>query len=542
MKIIIILLTILSISIIGCGGGGGSGGSTSSFDATGTAPIIEGTETNSTNVDSLNNFKIVGNINEEVFTLKATDRSDMTYYLTGKDGIRFYIDPIIGKVFFRGKKEYDDTSSFFISVVVKDALGNVSSKDYRIDLIEGGHVNDKIPPNFVFLQKSYNLDDEFRNRIEIEAEDRNPIYFSLQDESHNFILTQNGNLASIHLVNTPIEKDFVSTIKVSVTDIYGNQSSKEITLNVEKITTEQPSIIFSSANEFTMEENSLTKHLIKTNLKPFFADRYSPSKYALYGEAAKYFELSYELKNITDPFSEVKETYLGLLIPADYEAKKEYSLILVAGEEEQGRSSQHITIKVSDRNEENKDTQKPIFIGEEQYIAYGEFYSDYKYLTSVSASDDNAIKYSLREEDDTNNLVINPNSGEIYVAEHMWGNLKNEYNFTVIATDTQGNAATEDIKVERYNVIVSPYTAPSYHNIETDGHIEIVSSTSKTVTTLKTTKSVENFSLTGEDKDDFTLDSETGLLKFKDIPNYFIKSFYKISVNGKVMFITVKKP
>ena len=549
MKIKTAISITALISIMGCGGG--SSGGSSSFDTSGNAPIIEETnstneETNSINVAPSNYFEMSGNVNEEIFTVKVTDNSDITYYLTGPDAISFYIDPIIGKVFFRGKKEYENKSSFLITVVVKDALGNVSHKDYTIAMIGGGvHVNDNIPPLISSLDE-YDLDDDFRNRFEIEAEDRNPIDFSLEDKSFQFILKQEGNKAIIFLANSPIEKDFVSTVKVLATDIYGNQSSRDIKVNVIKKTMEQPSIIFSSPNEVTIEENSLTKHVVKANIKPFHIGEYPP-KYLLFGEDAKYFQFSYELEDITDPFSYVKETYINLKIPADYESKKEYNLVLVAGEEGEGYASQHIKIKISDRDEKKKDSQNPIFISEKQQVVYGEFHSNSKYLASVRASDDNEIKYSLKEGTDANNLVINPSTGMIYVAEHMWGNTKNQFKFTVIATDIQGNEATQDIEVERYNIIVSPYIAPTYHDIITDGHIKVASGGSRIVTTLQTSKSVEKFRFGGEgldfeDNDDFTLDEETGLLKFRNIPNYFIKSFYKISVNNKIMFITVKKP
>jgi len=541
MQIKIVVSTVALIAIMGCGGG--SGGETSSFDSSDNAPKFQ--ESNATSetetLDSSKHFKISGNKNEKIFTVTATDNSDITYYLTGRDSIHFYIDPIVGKVFFRGKEEYDNTSSFFITVVVKDAVGNVSHKDYIIDLIaESGQVNDNAP--VIHALEQYNLVDDIydNNSFEIEAEDRNPISFSLKDKSFKFTLHQNGNRATIRLLETPIEKDFVSTIKVLATNIYGNQSSREIRLNVEKVTTEQPSIIFLSKNEFSIEENSLTKCLIKTNLKPFSIE-YDPFRYQLFGEDAKYFNISYELEDSTDHYSNVKATSIVLKAPADYEFKKEYNLILVANEEEQGTASQHITMKILDRDEKKKDIEKPIFRSKKEQIYYGEFHADCKFLGRARASDDNAIQYSLKG-GDSNHLVINPKTGEVYVAEHMFGNTKEKFEFTVVATDAQGNNAMQDMVVDRVDIFVSPYRDPVYHNIETDGHIEVLSGSSKTITTLQTTKHSDSFTLRGEDKDDFILDEETGLLEFRDVPNYFIKSFYKININGKIIFITVKKP
>jgi len=156
MKSIFITLSTL-IMISNCGGGS-SGGSKSSFNASEQNPVIDnlqiGEENNESNKSKKNSIPITGsevNITvkentREAFKVNASDRSNLTYFLTEGDFNELYIDQKTGETFFKEPTDYERKSKYSFKVSVQDSVGHETKQQVFINVDNTKNEQERITP------------------------------------------------------------------------------------------------------------------------------------------------------------------------------------------------------------------------------------------------------------------------------------------------------------------------------------------------------------------------------------------------------------
>ena len=122
MKNTIIAMLLLGIILQGCGG---STGSKSSFSEANLAPVI----------DAQSSFDVLEN-KREAFTIKATDKSILTYSISGTDFADFQVDVLTGEVVFRDAPDFETKTTYKVVAVVEDSVKHRSTKDITLNIID----------------------------------------------------------------------------------------------------------------------------------------------------------------------------------------------------------------------------------------------------------------------------------------------------------------------------------------------------------------------------------------------------------------------
>ena len=90
----------------------------------------------------------------DAFTLKATDKTNLTYYITGKDIKELGIDPKTGFVFFNRPTDYERKSKYEIYVGARDSVNHETEQKVIISIKD--IKNEKAPIKEVELETSLN--------------------------------------------------------------------------------------------------------------------------------------------------------------------------------------------------------------------------------------------------------------------------------------------------------------------------------------------------------------------------------------------------
>ena len=123
MKKNIMLILFIGILLEGCGSS--NGGQKSSFTEEGLAPVI----------DAKSSFDVLEN-KREAFTIKATDKTLLTYAISGTDFDEFQVDVLTGEVVFRIAPDFETKSKYSIVAVVEDSVKHRSTKAITLNIID----------------------------------------------------------------------------------------------------------------------------------------------------------------------------------------------------------------------------------------------------------------------------------------------------------------------------------------------------------------------------------------------------------------------
>ena len=108
------------------------------------------------------------------------------------------------------------------------------------------------------------------------------------------------------------------------------------------------------------------------------------------------------------------------------------------------------------------DTTAPLFTSDSTPIAIDENSGGSQVIYTASASDDNAVVYSLQSgnNDDAAVLSIDPATGEVKLTANPDYESQASYAFTVVATDAAGNASEQSVSVSINDLDELPTTSP----------------------------------------------------------------------------------
>ena len=195
---------------------------------------------------------------------------------------------------------------------------------------------------------------------------------------------------------------------------------------------------------------------------------------------------------------------------------------------ESGKISYVFTASVSDGLHEitkditinilNIDDNLPVISMPSEIYTYTDIFNPFQ----ISATDESSITYDI-EGIDKDYLAINHSSGiATFFRTPSDYPQKSYYDIIITATDAKGNKASQNLRI---NIIENPqFTSPSTVNVENGD---------ETVLDVEVNNYFwggESFSISGEDANYFNIDSQTGVITFKDPANFKQKSSYNFTV------------
>jgi hypothetical protein len=213
-----------------------------------------------------------------------------------------------------------------------------------------------------------------------------------------------------------------------------------------------------------------------------------------------------------------------LLVNPDFETQSSYNFIVVATDAQGNASQLSVSLAIN-----NLDDQAPVFSSSTTASAIDENSGANQAVYTAVATDASSITYSLAPSGDSASLSINPLSGVVTLRENPDYAIKQQYSFTVIATDVQGNAAQQTVLL---NINDVDKEAPVFTSSTTANTIEENSGINQAVYTATATDvSAISYSLaTAGDSASFSINSVSGVVTLLDNPDFESKAQYSFTV------------
>ena len=164
------------------------------------------------------------------------------------------------------------------------------------------------------------------------------------------------------------------------------------------------------------------------------------------------------------------------------------------------------------------DTTTPVFTSSSTATAKDENSGAAQVIYSATATDASAIVYSLKNTGDASLFSINGSSGAVTLTANPNYETKPNYSFTVIATDSAGNATEQAVSL---NINDLDENAPVFTSSTTATIAENVTTTTAAYTATATDASLPlAYTISGTDAGLFNLNVTTGEVKFNASSNY----------------------
>ena len=396
------------------------------------APVIDSSE-----VVSLSE---IDTENTAVYTASATDNVDsaagITFTLAEGHDPALSIDD--GVVYLSNKRDEDIQSEYHFTLVATDSSGNQSKQKTVIEI----DARDEVDPVIVSGDGAVSIDEHVDGLYESQLiykakatdadhDGQDSVSFSLKDEPSN--LSIDANSGAVTLTSAPdYESASEITFTVVATDGSGNESEKEVTIAVNDLDEKAPEIT-SSDNASSIKENSGAGQLVYTaSASDVHSDEEMSEgvSFSLTGTGSEAFTIdasSGEVRLVANP---------------DFELQEEYSLTVEATDAAGRSSTQSLTLSIDDVDEDAPE----ITLVADVAASVTENSDAGQTAYTVSASDASG-EPELVLSADSDKAVSLDDSGNIVLNESPDHEMQREYNFTVIATDSEGNSSQESATI-----------------------------------------------------------------------------------------------
>ncbi len=450
-------IILLSLILIGCGGsstpsttigppvddvGGGVPPSGDVYEDDGEAPIFTSSKTIS-----------VMEKTKEVMTVTAEDASLVLYKIVNMDtwGRYFDIDPLSGGLSFKegSEADYDIAREYHLTISAMDLSRRETLQDITITILDDNEVGsdgiqksgDTTPPEFVSSEAvsvPENLSVPFHTIIvadvspvtlSIENLDTWGQYFDLNSTSENAATL---SFKSDSLANYEISNEYYLTVKA--TDLYGNESVQEITIEILDIYEDRQKPQFISGHIANVLENQRTAITV-------VASDVSPVTYSIVNldTWGQYFDIDADTGVLT--FKEGSEP--------DYEIARLYYPIVKATDTWDNEATQDIIITIMNVAED--DGRAPVFVSP-SIVSVVE---NRKMVTTLEANDRSTVTYALGDPSvdsvDGQDFEVGSSTGIVSFQDGKEPDYEEgprDYSFEVQAIDTWGNSSTQTLIIQ----------------------------------------------------------------------------------------------
>jgi hypothetical protein len=490
----------------------------------------------------------------------------LAYSLTGDDAGAFGISAS-GLVTLLEDPEADTQAEYSFTVVATDGAGNASQQTVTLTVVD----QDLEAPEFtsavsVSIDENSGADQAVYTAT---VQESSPYSFALSDSSDS-ALTIDASTGVVTLAGDPnAEAQAQYDFTVVATDEAGNSSEHPVTLTINDLDEIAPTITSSSLA--SIDETGLTGELIYaasshdsqsviqqgafsqqfvrnvdgTLTVRLFVDSSVADNYSSGLEAANFTlgysseeqgSLSVETVSFpSDPLNEIHNVQDGQISFAMYFTTPEFAAVATDGSEANlydaagAVAIAEVTFNVGNDSVVNQftvsDAALTIHNGGTSFPG-GQSVSEYQ-MTDA----DSSVVYSLANASDTN-LKIDSVSGDVVLNAALDHESVDEYSFTVVATDLEGNVDFKDVVVAVNNldevapVVTSGGIGASVDENSGAGQVIYTATASDNADTSNGV----SFSLAAGSDSALTIDASTGEVTLADSPDHEVQDEYSFTV------------
>ncbi|TXI59724.1 MAG: DUF4347 domain-containing protein, partial [Limnohabitans sp.] len=362
-----------------------------------------------------------------------------TYSLgnAGGDEALFSIDTNTGSVTLVGNPDFEAKANYSFEVVATDAAGNartqvvtlaINNLDEVAPTITSGTTATAINENSGANQTVYTVTSTDTGDIS------GGVSYSLANSGDAAAFTIDAATGAVTLTGNPNHEAQSSyTFTVVATDLAGNASQQTVTLAINDLDDTAPTIT-SAATAAAIDENSGAAQVVYTVTSDDTADVSAGVTYSLgsAGGDEGLFSIDTNTGAVT------------LTGNPNHEAKANYSFEVVATDAAGNASQQTVTLAINDLDE-----VAPTITSGATATAINENSGANQTVYTVTSTDTGDISagvtYSLANTGDFGAFTINANTGAVKLTGNPNYETKDNYSFTVVATDAAGNASQQAV-------------------------------------------------------------------------------------------------
>ena len=454
-----------------------------------------------------------------IYTATADDSADVsdgvTFSLADGSDAALSIDANSGEVTLTVDPDNEVQQQYSFAVIATDAAGNSSAAqsvtldindlDDSAPIITSGDTAVAIDENSGAGQVIYTA------TADDSADLSDSISFSLAVGS-DAGLTIDSATGEVSLTDDPDhEAQGQYSFAVIATDAAGNASeAKAVTLNINDLDETAPT--FNSSNTASILESTVGNNIV---YRAVVSDNQDISA-----------GISFELSEDSDDGLSINAAGEVVLAPVpNFEAKSSYEFTVIASDGV-NQTQQTVTLSIIDQ-----DLDAPIAISLDT-ATIDENIGDGQIIYSAVFQDESIISYSLAEGYDEG-LSIDSVSGAVTLATNPDHEVKANYNFTVVATDTSNNVAQQSVVVSINDL---DDAAP---NITSGAAIASIDENSGAGLAIYTATAEDagddisggvTFALAEGSDTSLSIDTVTGVVSLNDNPDFEGQSQYSFTV------------
>ncbi|MDG1694726.1 MAG: cadherin domain-containing protein, partial [Porticoccaceae bacterium] len=466
-----------------------------------------------------------------VYSASADDSFDdmsegVTFSLSGHSG--FSIDPITGDVTLSLNPDQETEDLLSFTVIATDGANLSSSKTLTLNINDLDDTAPVILPNdsaLAFDENSGAGQIVYTAKADDSADvQATPVSFSLTADSDP-ALTIDADSGDVILADNPdheIQDKY--TFTVVATDGAGNQSEAvSVTLEINDLDEAAP-VITSGDSIDAVEENSGSQ-VIYTVTADDSADVNAG-------------EIIYSLSQDSDSGLGFNASTgeVSIIDSPDADTQDHYSFTVIATDSVGNASEKSLSISIIDLDE-----QMPTFNSGSIANAINENSGHNQVIYTAQADgNDNAlgddVTYSLEDGHDSA-LAINSGTGEVYLLANPDADAPNsdQYNFTVIATDSAGYTASQAVTLSVENIddtapVIAPVNSVTIDENRSNLHIYTATADDNANELYGEISSGVSFSLAEGSDSALSIDAETGHVTLSSTPDFETQTAYSFTV------------
>jgi hypothetical protein len=401
-------------------------------------------------VDSVVDGNIEESDAENQVVFKASADESVTYTLGAGSDAALSVNAQ-GEVTLSNAADEDIQSEYHFTLIATDAAGNATKEKHVIEVA----ARDEVAPTIVSADRAHSIDENTSGQViyTVKATDADRdadqnVHYHLADDL-NGLLSIDSVTGEVTLeAAVDYENDSEITFTVVAED-GNNDSEKEVTIAINDLDEKAPEIT-SEATVSSIDENSGAAQVVYTaKAGDSFNDEAKSDgvKFNLTGDDAASFAI------------DASSGEVRLLDNPDYETQSEYNFTVEAKDSAGHSSSQPLVLTINDMDE-----LSPVIELTAVSSSVEENSDAGQTAYTVSASDDSDFELFLSADSDS---AVSLENGEIVLNESPDHEMQREYNFTVVATDSEGNSSSESGSIS----VVDVDDAKPTMNTETKGSI-----------------------------------------------------------------------
>ncbi|MDA7745112.1 cadherin repeat domain-containing protein, partial [bacterium] len=447
----------------------------------------------------------------------ADSDSSVFYSLSEVSDADLAIDSATGNVYLNSALDHESVDQYSFTVVASDDQGNSSSQAVTISVND----LDEAAPVITSGAIGASVDENSGSQVIYTAtasdngDVSDGVTFSLAAGSDS-ALTIDASTGEVTLADSPdheAQDEYAFT--VVATDAAGNSLDQSVTVAVNDLDEAAPTI--TSSNSAGSIDENVGLQVVYTASAEDAGDVSGGYVWSLSGTDSEVFAINASSGDVT------------MLVSPDYESQSEYSFSVVATDAAGNSSEQAVSLSVN-----NLDEVAAVITSADTAQAIAENSGSAQVIYAAAADDSadvsNGVTFSLSDDSDSA-LSIDSSTGAVSLADNPDFEAQSAYNFTVVATDAAGNAASKSVSLSVTNVDESAPTITSGDSVsitENTGVNQVIYTA--TSTDNGDVSDGVTYSLAEGSDVALSVDAESGVVTLAKNPNYELQNEFSFTV------------